>query len=254
MVLLILALGWAAGAFVNYIADVMPRKRTLVRPFCLACGHVQEWTNYILWPRKCRHCGHHRMWRTWMVELTAIGLTTWLWLNPPVELGFLASLIILVYFAIVVVIDIENHLILHPISLAGGVIGLAVGSWQHGLWESLLGAVFGFGLIFVLYLLGALFVRYVIRRRQHNFTEEALGFGDVILGMVLGLFLGWPAILMGLFLAIIFAGVVSLGYLVVSALTRRYRAFSFIPYGPFLIAGATALLFFKEFILMILRR
>jgi hypothetical protein len=48
-------------------------------------------------------------------------------------------------------------------------------------------------------------------------------------------------------LAIILAGVVSLLYLVLAAVTRRYQAFTFIPYGPFMIAGAAALIFFGRY-------
>ncbi|MGW8144001.1 MAG: hypothetical protein ACWGN2_06365, partial [Anaerolineales bacterium] len=94
---------------------------------------------------------------------------------------------------------------------------------------------------------GALFARYIVRRSQSGFNDEALGFGDVILGGILGLFLGWPAIIGGLFLSILLAGAVSLFYLLVSLLARKYRAFSFIPYGPFMIAGAVALIFFHNY-------
>jgi prepilin signal peptidase PulO-like enzyme (type II secretory pathway) len=87
---------------------------------------------------------------------------------------------------------------------------------------------------------------WLARRKGKSLTEDALGFGDVNLGGVLGLILGWPGILLGLVLAILLAGVGSLLYLLFSLVTRRYRDDLVIPYGPFLIASAVALLFFKN--------
>jgi leader peptidase (prepilin peptidase)/N-methyltransferase len=254
MALLILSLGWASGALVNYIADVLPRKRSFVRPFCLNCGVAQGWINYSFWPRRCPSCGKRRAWRIWAIEIAAVGLTLWLWFHQPAGVGFLPGIIILIYFAIVVVIDIETHLILHLTSIVGCVLGLIYGIINRGLWTTVLGGLAGLGLILFLYVLGILFVRYIINRSRPEFSDEALGFGDVILGTVLGLFLGWPAILLGLFLAILFAGGVSLIYLAFTLLARRYKAFTFIPYGPFLIAGAATLIFFREQILRIFGR
>jgi leader peptidase (prepilin peptidase)/N-methyltransferase len=79
--------------------------------------------------------------------------------------------------------------------------------------------------------------------------EDALGYGDVNLSGVLGLMLGWPGILAGLTIAILLGGAVSLIYLLVTVATRRYQAFTAIPYGPFLIAAAIVLLFFRSYML-----
>lgn len=102
--------------------------------------------------------------------------------------------------------------------------------------------------MFALYLLGGLFVRYVVRRNQGDFADQALGFGDVILGAVLGLLMGWPAIIASIVIAIILGGVFSLGFITFSIFTRKYKAYKFIPYGPFLISGAAALFFFRDLV------
>lgn len=84
--------------------------------------------------------------------------------------------------------------------------------------------------------------------------EEALGFGDVILSGVLGLILGWPGILLGLTLAILTGGLVSFIFILITALAGRYRAFSYIPYGPFLVLGSGGLLFFNQYLAHVLSR
>ena len=96
----------------------------------------------------------------------------------------------------------------------------------------------------ILYLFGYLFVWLMQLWRQTDLNEPAMGFGDVLLGAVIGLMVGFPEIIQSLTLTIIVAGLFSLGYLLVLLLTRRYRLGTAFPYGPFMIAGAIYILYF----------
>jgi leader peptidase (prepilin peptidase)/N-methyltransferase len=155
-------------------------------------------------------------------------------------------LALLIYFCLVVVIDIEHRLIMHPISLVGAGLGLITGVYLHGLWLSLIGGAAGFAGMMLLYIFGLFFLRLMaFLRRTGVGVDEAVGFGDVTLSGVLGLMLGWPGITAGLILAILLGGLVSFLYLAGMLVARRYQAFSAIPYGPFLIAGAVILIFFR---------
>lgn len=231
---------------VNYLADVLPVWRRLQAPTCSVCQLRQPLLNYFLWPRRCPSCGSRRKIRTWIVEILAVLLAIWLWQQPSAELGLLPALLLLVYFGVVAVIDLEHHLILHPTSLVGAVLGLAVGSWLHGIGRTLLGGLAGFGIMLLLFFLGGLFVRVIILRRRPDFSEGALGFGDVILAGILGLFVGWPGILLCLVVGILLGGLGAILYLIWSLAFGRFRAFTFLPYGPFLLAGAFILLFFRD--------
>jgi leader peptidase (prepilin peptidase)/N-methyltransferase len=183
------------------------------------------------------------------VEALMAAATLWLWLKPPEKLGFVGGLLLLTYFGLIIIIDVEHRLILHPVSLAGAIIGLPLGIWAHGWQATLLGGLAGFCSMLVMYWLGELMMRISRRWRQHDPEEEALGFGDVNLGGVLGLILGWPAILVGLALAILLAGLASLLYIMIMVVSRRYHPALAIPYGPFLVAGAGILIFFKDLVL-----
>lgn len=239
-------LGLASGMVVNYLADVLPHKRRLVRPFCLVCGEVQPWWNALVWPRRCSSCDSRRSLRVWIVEVIFLGFSLWLWTTPPDALGYGWGLILMLYFGVVVVIDVEHRLILHPVSWGGALLSLGLGIWMHGLPYTLLGGAAGFGIMLALHGLGNLFARLMARRRGVPIDEVALGFGDVNLSGVLGLLLGWPGIVGGLLIAILFAGVVSLFYLLIMLILRRYQAYTAIPYGPFLVAGAILLLYFRD--------
>jgi prepilin signal peptidase PulO-like enzyme (type II secretory pathway) len=59
------------------------------------------------------------------------------------------------------------------------------------------------------------------------------------------LLLGWPGIIAGLVLAILLGGLASLIYVGVMILSKRFRTFAVIPYGPFLVLAAVALLYFR---------
>ncbi len=244
-ILLPLLLGAVAGALVNYLADVLPRWRRLVAPRCLNCGEAQTVWNYFLWPRRCPHCRQPRRRRSIAVELALIGATIWIWRAPP-GLGFWFGFVILIFFAVVVLIDLEHRLILHPVSAVGALLGALAGTAAHGPLQTALGGVAGFTVMLVFYYLGTLFVRLVLRAQGQAIDEVALGFGDVTLSGILGLMLGWPNILMGLLLAILAGGAGSLVYVIVTTLSRRYRRFAAIPYAPYLVLGAALLLYLPE--------
>lgn len=270
---LIVLMGWLAGVLVNYLADVLPLRRRLTAPFCLGCQSEMAWREYALWPRRCPVCQRRRGVRVWCVEVFFVLAAIWLKLAPPPALGFWLGFLLMIYLALVVVIDIEYRLILHPVSLVGLVLGLPLGIWlraEHyatthaaasatflgvdrtawvtGLWQCLLGGVVGFAIMWVLYFIGELWVRRLARTRQALSDEVALGFGDVILSTVLGLILGWPLVLLGLFYTIVLGGVVSLLYIVLMLALRRYHLFAALPYGPYLVAGTVLLLYFPALV------
>jgi leader peptidase (prepilin peptidase)/N-methyltransferase len=207
-----------------------------------------------------------------------IGLTVWLWYSPPQSLPFLLGWLVLIYFGVVVVIDIEHRLILHPVSWVGAVLGLVVGTWTradfyasshlptgklifgfgadawlNGCINALLGGVVGFGIMWFLYTFGEWFLRLLARRRGLPADEVALGFGDVNLSGIVGLMLGWPVVILGLFTAVLIGGLVSLLYMLVMLAIRRYHILTALPYGPYLVAGAILMLYFPRIVSDILK-
>ena len=161
---------------------------------------------------------------------------------------------LLAYFGVVVVIDVEYRLIMHPVSIVGGIMALLIGTYLHGFINSILGGLAGFGAMWLLYKFGEMIMRLISRLRGQVVDDVALGFGDVNLSGVLGLLLGWPAILVGLLLAVLLGGVVSMVYLVVMLILCRYRLFTALPYGPFLIASAALLIFFRDGLIRLLEK
>jgi leader peptidase (prepilin peptidase) / N-methyltransferase len=246
--LAIILLGWLVGGLVNYLSDFLPIDRKIVRPYCLQCHKPINFASYIIWPKRCENCGWARRRRAIFVHSGYIVAITLLWLAPRPEFGYLLSVLLFIYFGLVIVIDFEHRLILHPVSIFGAILGLFAGTIQRGITATVIGGLAGFIIMYLLYQGGRLFIHFLARRRNYSGVDEALGFGDVILAGVIGLLLGWPVVIMGLVLAIILAGVISLLYLVVLFLTRNYRANATIAYGPYLVASAFLLLYGKDFL------
>src|SRR5215217_526639 len=173
--------GWFAGLFINYVSDVLPFTRRFSQPTCPECQTPFSWTDYLTL-RACRNCGKSRSLRTGLVQILTTASFVYFWLFPSKALGIPLGMIVIIYFGIITVIDLEHRLILHPTSIVGAVLGFIVGTSIHsrindrgilmGMGLSLLGGLFGFGVLFLLYQLGTLVARYRSKRMKAVGHEE----------------------------------------------------------------------------------
>ncbi len=257
MIVAIAILGLFSAALVNLLADNLPRRQGIRPPHCLACGAPRAagaWLGslaFLRMRRRCPYCGTPRSCRDFLVEVALVSIAIWLYVRDPSASVFWSALIIAVIFALIVVIDIEHRLILHVVSIPSGLIILFINSLDpsRGFLKSLVGGGAGLLFVFCMFLFGGLFGRYIARVREDANDEVAFGFGDVMLGTMLGLTVGWPGIVLALIFAIFAGGIFSLFYMLFMTLRDRYSAFQPIPYGPFLIFGASVVYFFRESII-----
>lgn len=197
--------------------------------------------------------------RSWIVPTVMLAASIYTWISPPSKLGYPAGMILITYFGVVFLIDMEHRLILHPTSIFGSLLGLVVGTVSHGITATLLGGLGGFLIMLGFYYFGVWFARIRTKRMlamgQEADDEESLGSGDVTLATILGLILGWPLIWFGLLLGILLGGFFSLLLVIWLVTTRKYgknALMLFIPYGPYFIISAFLIIFFPKFIQMML--
>jgi leader peptidase (prepilin peptidase) / N-methyltransferase len=153
---------------------------------------------------------------------------------PAFWLVLLACAYYVLMAARLTVIDVRRHLlpnrIIFPSYAVAGLL-LIGGAAAHG------GAgLFGVPGLRVVAGGTALWLFYFLLRAAY---PPGMGFGDVklagVLGMYLG-FLGWAHVLAGTFAAFLFGGLWSMALLV----SRRGTLKSAIPFGPFMLAGTAA--------------
>ena len=181
-----------------------------------------------------------------MIQILFPVIAVFLYSLPPARLGFWIGFGLLLFFALIAVIDLEYRAILLPVNILGAVIGLGIGWMIRGPLETILGGVAGFLMMYALYYLGIIFNRVIGRMRNIEVEEVALGYGDVYLMGSLGLMMGWPEAVGGLLLALILGGLVSGIIILGTWLVRKYRPLQAIPYAPFLLLAAVIMIYLPK--------
>jgi len=236
LILYILA-GALAALLLNYLADVLPLTRKFGRPRCSHCGHAFTLKEY-LFSFHCPSCHSAPSARYWVVLIAGVAGSVLLAFFPLPPFTYWESLPLVVFLALVAIIDIEYRAVLIETDIVGAVLGIIYGLILHGPVEMIIGGLAGAAIMTGFYFLGMAFNKIVGKIRQEEITEVALGLGDVFVCGYLGFVMGWPHVIGMVILTIVLGGVFALGYILVKLIGHRYSAFSAIPYVPFLILGA----------------
>lgn len=228
--------GLVIGSFLNVVVVRVPEHRSLWRPrsACPRCSAHLSWydniplVSFLILRGRCRACTEPISWRYPIVEvITAVALVlAYLAFGPTAD--FVVASVLLAALIAITAIDLQHLLIPDVITVPGVLVGLVANitigriSWL----ESAVGIV----------LAGALFLTIILVSRG------GMGGGDLKLGAMLGAFLGWKALLLALFVAIVLGGVVGIA-LLLSGLRGRKDA---VPFGPFLALGGAVGLFWGK--------
>jgi len=235
--------GLVIGSFLNVLIYRLPNKMPFVmeRSICPSCKSGIAWydniplLSFVVLRARCRKCGTRISWHYPMVEflngiLYVAVVYKELIIAPAgyqpvlrtVSFLFFVSALIAISF-----IDARHHIIPNKITYTGLIIGpiLLLSADPSKIFFYLSGLLIGGG-----YLLLVDIAWITIKK------TEGMGFGDVKLGAMLGVFLGWPV-----FIAIFFASLTGIIYNVGASLLKKQSmeetlktAFGF---GPFLAIG-----------------
>ena len=247
--------GIPMGILINYLADVLPGEPYSPHPVCSnpECREPYPWINYFLL-RKCHKCGTLRRPRTWILLVIVIFSAGYLWLVPPKGIGVFGGLAVLAYLLLVAIIDLETHLILRSLSIAGLFVCTGAGILIVGWKAAMIGGVAGFVIIFIIYLLGKLYSRLRFKKTGSISDEEAFASGDVTLALLLGLLVGWPLIWLNLLIGILISGIVGVFVLagtIVSRHSGKQGLMTFIPLGPGFIIASILIIYFPSLLSLV---
>lgn len=241
--------GLIIGSFLNAVLWRVKEEMTLWgRSMCPSCQSGIAWydnipvVSFFVLGARCRTCRTPISWRYPIVELsTAIlfaffGASFFRWgdMFSLFQTGFYlvsVSIFILIFLYDLETLEIPNIFLWVGVGWALPMLLLLDGLRFSGgndpslplLHSGILGAIVGFTPLFLLAFVS---------------KERWMGMGDGFLAFFLGLVVGWPGILVSLFLAFMLGAGVGM---VLIVLGKKHMQ-SHVPFGPFLIAGA--LLFF----------
>jgi leader peptidase (prepilin peptidase)/N-methyltransferase len=236
LVVLVVLVGLVVGSFLNVVIWRVPRGESIVSPpsHCPGCDRpVRPRDNvpvvsWLLLRGRCRDCGAQISRRYPLVEAgTAV-----VFVLLAVRIGLEPELVAFLYLGAIGValalidIDVKRlpNVIVLPSYVVTGVL-LAVAALVDEAWDDLLRSALAMAALYGFYFLLALVY------------PKGMGFGDVKLAGVLGLYLGWlgwAEVVTGGFLGFLFGGV---GGVLLIAVRRAGRK-SMIPFGPYMLAGA----------------
>jgi leader peptidase (prepilin peptidase) / N-methyltransferase len=221
--------GTAIGSFLNVCVHRLPRGESVVTPRsrCPGCGHAIGWQDnipvlsYLLLRGRCRGCGTRISVRYPLVELACGAL----WLAAVLVWGAeWQALVMAVFFTLLLGIaltDLSHYIIPDAFSIGGLVIGLALAFLPGGLTivQAAIGAVVGFGLLFLVAWVG-----------EWIFRKPAMGGGDIKMMAMVGAFLGPIGVVLTIFLGAL------LGSLIFGPISLKTG--KLVPFGIFLALGA----------------
>ena len=272
--LLLFIFGLAVGSFINVITlryrpsqKILDKKIIGGRSRCPICLKTLTWYelipifSFFLQRGKCRGCGHKISLQYPLVEI----LSGLLFVFVPLVLIYGLQLtaydssqllvigcwlLVFVILLLLSIIDLRHSIIPNQLNLTLGILGLiliVINSYD-GRFNFLNGSFLGsyaaiFGLresIWMNYLLAVLLGMAIFGVIILLSRGKAMGWGDFKLVAALGLVFGWPDISMVMFLAFVIGALTSIVFLI----RKKKKMKDAIPFGPFLVIGATLTFFF----------
>lgn len=231
--------GLAIGSFVNVCIYRLPRDMSLLYPpsHCPNCGNrIKFYDNipivsYIILRGRCRYCKVRIPFRYFLVEFLTGILFLLTYLRFGLTLESLRILIFITFAECIAFIDAEHMLVPDKITFPAIVAGILLALYPGGFSfvTGIIGAAFG-GIVMVLFRIGGKMI----------FNREALGDGDVVIMIMVGIFTG-P---LGVFVSILLGSLI--GSIIGIFLILKNKT-DILPFGPFLIFGSYIYIYIIQF-------
>ena len=241
-ILLICIVGLVVGSFLNVLIDRAPLDESVLwgRSHCDHCKKPLRWfelipvLSYVLQRGRCRRCRKQLRLQSPIIEAAnaiLFGFIAWYW-GPISSLSDVAGFFGLLLFASAALSIVVADVLYQLIPDGAIVLILLASAVQYTnapdrIPIGIVSAMVAFGLFYFLW--------WITR-------EKGMGFGDVKLAGALGLFLGFPDIVLALYIAFLTGAVVG----VILMVGKRAGLKTKLAFGPFLILGTVGALMFSQ--------
>ena len=254
MYFVVFVFGLIFGSFANVCIWRLPQELSIISPgsYCPKCENSIPWyynvpvLSYIYLKGRCAYCSSPISWRYPMAEFFT-GLITLSWF---IRFGFTPAAYLFSIFGIILIIlsfiDAEHFYLppelTYPLMAAG-----IFSSWSNPFMQNPYTGRFVYALISLA--AGGLVIIIIRLLGSLVFRKEAMGLGDVKLMMGIAAFTGLPGIFWTIFAASLFGSVIGISMRIFS---KDPTASEYIPFGPFLAAGAVIYILFTDIIYALL--
>lgn len=247
------------GSFLNVVAyrSITDKPFFQKRSTCNFCNKIIAWydnipiLSWFLLKGKCRNCKKNISFLYPLIELTSAIVFTSLFFhifnfagiyffNKNLIISFFAYFIFFSALIVATRTDLQDLVIPQIFSIylvSVGFIFSYLGFLEIGIYQSLLGAIFGYAILWGVAKLFKLIAK-----------KDGLGVGDMELLALIGAFLG-P---LGIWISLLVGSVTGLFLATIYLLVIKKNIRAQIPFGPFLALGAVIYFFFKEYFLLFL--
>lgn len=247
LVLFFFIIGLFIGSFLNVVVDRLENGESIMfgRSHCEYCKKTLQWYDLIplvsfgFYRATCRYCHHKLSYYYPIVEFVTgfFFASTIFWLQSHFSVGtflfatyaayylFIVAVLLIVFF-----IDLKYGIIpLYVVLATSAIVLLFAGIGSPSSVVNLLLSGIGASLFFLLLFIGT--------------KGRGMGFGDVVFAFLMGVLLGYPAIILAIYLAFLTGAGISL---ILILWGKKKLSGGTIPFGPFLVAGTYLCLLWGE--------
>lgn len=235
-IIFVTIIGLFIGSFLNVVIDRLPRGESFWsgRSYCESCKHVLSGRDliplfsFLSLRGKCRYCHARLSYQYPLLEAltAACFLLTYLFLPSYSLVSAIFSLIIVSVLIIIFFIDLFEGIIPFKIIIPATVLTAAYLLTYDP-------SIIVMHVVTALLTASFFFFLFAITK------GKGMGFGDVVYAFFMGLLLGFPNTVLGLYIAFLTGAGVSL---ILIVLKRKKLKGSTIPFGPFLVLGTYVVL------------
>lgn len=234
LIIAVFIYGLVFGSFFNVVGLRVPKGESIVKPpsHCTICDRnltardLVPVFSYVFLKGKCRGCGTKIHWMYPIMELTTGLLFAFSFFQHGLSKELIVAILFISMLVIITISDIAYMLIPNKVLLFFLVplVGARILSPLTPWWNSILGAVIGFGILFLIAVL----------------SKGGMGGGDIKLFFVIGIVLGVKLTLLTLFLASLIGAIVG----IISLKKAKKGRKTPIPFGPSIAIAAIIAYFY----------
>jgi leader peptidase (prepilin peptidase)/N-methyltransferase len=237
LIIYIFIISLCIGSFLNVCIYRIPNNESIATPpsHCGSCGtrlkslDLIPVLSYLFLKGKCRYCGSKISIRYPLIELITGVLITAVYIEYGLTYTFVKYSTLIIFMTVIGMIDLDTTDVYFKTTLSGiitGIVFLVYGYFQGlGIIQYALGAIIGGGLITVIILL-----------------TKGMGWGDVEICLLGGLFLGAKLTIFMLFVSFVLGGTIGALLILFKIKSRK----DYIAFGPFIALGTIITIFFGD--------